>query len=109
MKKQTNDKYDKEEIIMGAIGKDALKLVRDIGFKQGYAKALDDVEKIIDDKCDDINSSLSIEFCKDERDINEKNARFGELKELKQEIARLKGETKWLYQKNITKRIWKLN
>ena len=58
------------------------------------ASVLADVEKIIDDKCDDINSSLSIEFCKDERDINDKNARFGELKELMQEIAKLK-ENKW--------------
>ena len=65
-----------------------------LGLEQGYANAIDDVEKIIDDKCDDIDSSLSIEFCKDERDINEKNARFGELKRLKQEIARLKEKRK---------------
>ena len=58
-------------------------------FEKGYAKCRADVEKIIDDKCDDINSSLSIEFFKDERDINEKNARFEELKRLKQETAKL--------------------
>jgi len=84
MKKQTNDKYDKEEIIMGAIGKDALKLVRDIGFKQGYAKALADVEKIVDK----IKGGKVI--CVGIGEFDKLISAF----ELKQEIAKLKSGDK---------------